>query len=150
MRMRLLATAAVLGMCHAATISAQAPHTAEAVRSAMMARLQSEAKGADHPRIAFDSAAVWRDFVSCTIVNGASVCSLSEGKPVTVIHVTMVTPDSAEVRLQHFRMVDRMCPYGRPIVRPIITGALHGTSWWTMRYVGGTWVGTKRDLVVTC
>lgn len=148
--MRLLATAAVLGMCHAATISAQAPHTAEAVRSAMMARLQSEAKGADHPRIAFDSAAVWRDFVSCTIVNGASVCSLSEGKPVTVIHVRMVTPDSAEVRLQHFRMVDRMCPSGVAIVPPLISGSDIGGSWWTMRYVAGKWVGTKSDLVVTC
>lgn len=130
--------------------SAQAPRTPDAVRAAMTALLRAEAAGGDSVRIALDSAAVWRDFVTCRDVNGARVCALRDGKPVTVIHVTMVTPDSAEVELQRFRMIDTWCPHGTPINPPQITGNMVGTAWWDMRYVDGRWVGTRSSMVVTC
>lgn len=135
----------------AAPVRAQAAHTPEAVRAAMTVLLQAEAQGHDSLRLALDSAAVWRDFVTCREVNGTPTCALLDSKPVTVIHVKMITPDSAAVEIQHFRMIYRVCGYGGgAIIPPQITGSSVGGAWWTMKYVDGQWVGKKSDWYVTC
>lgn len=148
MRIAFLATTCLtLG---ALVLPAQQSHDAAGARLALITLLHQEEPGQDSLRVADDSVALWRNFVTCGSTPSGVACTLRGGKPVLLVSLRMVSADSAEATVTRFRMVSARCPSGEPIDPPVIVGGRVGREGWFLGYHGGRWIGTKSDQVVTC
>ena len=130
-------------------LHAQSSHDSTGVRAAVRVELGKYGATIDTTREAPDSASVWRMFVHCDLQSGHSVCALTEGKPATAIGITMVTPDSAEVRIQEFRMQYKVCPGGPMLGTPRIQSEM-GFHRLTFTYSVDHWVSVGRHAITTC
>jgi hypothetical protein len=136
MRTRLL-VALLLWSVSARVSRAQAPRTLDGARAAALAALRVRGGPSALAPIVADSAELWRRFVRCRGRATSRQCTLHGVAAVTMLFVSLPTPDSATVVVREYRMIAERCPSRTPIVPPRL-GVAH-VEFWSIRFSQGQW-----------
>jgi hypothetical protein len=141
--LRFVVALAVACVAHAS--SAQEPRTEAGARASVLTWLRDKREVRDTARVVADSAELWRRFVVC---GGPPErpCTIADNRPVTVVQLRFVEPDTALVTVADYELRTTYCPGSRPLV-PAIIGS---TAWrnFTFVYAAGRWEQRKAGWVV--
>lgn len=130
-------------------LRAQEPRTEAGAYAAAVAAVRARRDTPDSARFAPDSAAMYRQFVTCRAAGEkAPVCSLVDDKPVVMVLVHLSDATSGTAQVRYYYMLRGRCPVGPQYDVPIIGYTRSET--FSLRFTAGRWQASADGKGIEC